>query len=622
MNRGVLFLSQIKNGKWDITGKSQKSQIWITCIVLVLGACELGFFSLYLSTGSYELGLMAFYLRHPKLIILNIAPIILLCLLLWFIGRRAWLAFLLTSAVSMAYSFAEYWKLMSRSETVYAEEITLIGEALEMSEQYISFTRVMYVMIGLILLETLLLLIFFRGRPSGVCLRLLLTLAALVIGGVGYQTIYTSEKIYNSMEVWEALNPWFENSQYISRGGLYPFLYSIQDAIPQKPDGYDKDETEQLLLEYQTDDIPDDQKVSVISIMFEAFSDFSKYTDSITGTDPYAAYHQLQQESYSGNLFTNIFAGGTIDTERCVLTGFSELPNFRTPSWSYARYFSDQGYSINGSHAGYQAFYNRSEVNRNLGLGEYLFFENHYNTLYDGIAPDNVLLPEIARLCQEQMEEGNPVFSYNVTYQNHGPYSATDSYFEEEYVPQGNMSDSNYNIINNYLSGIADTGEQMLAMADTFRGSDQPVILLFFGDHKPWLGEQSIAYAALGIDVTSQNDQSMYNYYQTEYLIWANDAAKDVLGKEFIGEGSTISPCFLMNVLFEQCGWEGPSYMKLTDEVRELIPIVSSNDIFSENQALLTEAELSEKATEAIASMRRTQYYLAQDADGTLPEKG
>lgn len=606
------------------TERAKKIQIMTVCatlVVLLLGACELGLFSLYFSAGSYGKSLLLFYLQHPAVVLLNLAPVVLLCLLLWFVSGRAWLAFLLTSAVSMAYSFAEYWKLMSRSETIFAEELTLISEALEMSGRYVSVTRAMCLAIALIVVETIVLLLLFRAKPGSLRLRAVLTLAAVVVGGVGYQTVYTSEKVYQSLEVWDQLNPWLENTQYISRGGLYPFIYSIQDVVPEKPDGYDKHEAEQLLLEYETDDIPDEQKVSVIAVMFEAFSDLSGYTDRITGEDPYTAFHQLQQESYSGNLFTNIFAGGTINTERCVVTGFSELTNLRTTSWSYARYFESQGYSLNGSHSGYRAFYNRSAVNRNLGFDDYLFFENHYAELCNNaIAGDAVLLPEIAKISREQMEEGNPVFSFNVTYQNHGPYSDTEQNFQKIYVPQGDLSTSDYYIINNYLSGIEDTGEQMLAMAEEFRDSDEPVILVFFGDHKPWLGEQSVTYAALGIDIETNSSQSLYNYYQTEYLIWANDKAKEILGNDFAGEGPTISPCFLMNVLFEQCGWEGPSYMKLTNEVKARTPIVSSNNIFLENQNLVTQDALLDEAKELIASMRRAQYYLEQDADGVLPE--
>ena len=38
------------------------------------------------------------------------------------------------------------------------------------------------------------------------------------------------------------------------------------------------------------------------------------------------------------------------------------------------------------------------------------------------------------------------------------------------------------------------------------------------------------------------------NYYCTPYLIHANEAARDALGFDFVGEGPKISPCFLMNL--------------------------------------------------------------------------
>lgn len=50
----------------------------------------------------------------------------------------------------------------------------------------------------------------------------------------------------------------------------------------------------------------------------EAFADFSRFT-GVEGVDwesAYGTYHALESESYTGNLITNIFAGGTVDTER------------------------------------------------------------------------------------------------------------------------------------------------------------------------------------------------------------------------------------------------------------------------------------------------------------------
>ena len=348
----------------------------------------------------------------------------------------------------------------------------------------------------------------------------------------------------------------------------------------------------------------------------EAFCDLSGLTDRITGADPYAEYHALLDESFHGRLLPNVFAGGTIDTERCVLTGFSRLESFRRPSWSYARYFAEQGYTIQGAHAGYEAFYNRLNVNENLGVPGYRFIENHFREFVSGIPGDEVLLPDITEHALSAMASA-PVFSFNVTYQNHGPYSADSARFDEPFVPQGELSDSDYHIVNNYLFGIRDTGRQMAAMTDAFRTREEPVILVFFGDHKPWLGEQSVTYEALGIDITSDADAAFYNYYATDYLFWANDAARAALDSDFTGIGPDISPCFLMNVLFRQCGWDGPGYTSLTDSLLDAVPMLHTSGRFLVNGSLTD--SLPADLQELVTQMEQVQYYLTQDSGGIHP---
>ena len=81
------------------------------------------------------------------------------------------------------------------------------------------------------------------------------------------------------------------------------------------------------------------------------------------------------------------------------------------------------------------------------------------------------------------------MFSFNVTYQNHGPCPTDSAHFDRDYVPRDGLDETSYLIANNYLSGIRDTGDQMPAMAEAVRTDEAPYILVFFGDHKPWLGD-------------------------------------------------------------------------------------------------------------------------------------
>lgn len=607
----------------DPAGKRLRTRFLLgllTGLMLVLSGLGMGVMNLYFGTGRYKLDLLEFYFQDLGLVLLNVLPFVLLILFLWALTNRAWISFLGTGIFTLIYSWAEYWKLMGRSDPIVAEDLTIITEGVQMGANYIMITWQIVLSAVLVLLGTLVFRFFFRGRLPKLLPRL--AICGLLIGAslLLYNQYYTNSKLYKSYPTWKKLNKWIESSRFISRGSMYPFLYSIKSAGVQAPEGYSKEAAEALLEQYPTDDIPEAQKVNVILVMLEAYADLSGCTDRITAADPYADYHALRDQSLHGELLTNIFAAGTIDTERCVLTGFSELTSFRRASWSYARYFTDQGYAVNGSHPGYQSFYNRLSVNSNLGIDDYCFKENHYDALSPkGIAPDSVLLPEIVAICRRQLEHADHVFSFNVTYQNHGPYSAEKASFDTPYVPHDGLSDEAYTIVNNYLRGAADTGAQMLAMTDLVREDETPWIIVFFGDHKPWLGDQNSVYTALDIDLESETEESFHNYYGTEYLIWANDAAKARLGEGFSGEGPTVSPCFLMNVLFERCGWKGPSFLKLSEALRSVLPVVSTKGRCMKDGALVPEAELPQEDQALLQKLRWAQFYLMRDSGGALP---
>jgi len=82
---------------------------------------------------------------------------------------------------------------------------------------------------------------------------------------------------------------------------------------------------------------------------------------------------------------------------------------------------------------------------------------------------------------------------------------------------------------------------------------------------------------ALGIDFDQGTEKGFYHYWSTRYLIWANDAAKAVLGRGLTGEGPDISPCFLMNVLFQQLGWTGDAYMQAMDQCLAQLPVIHTH---------------------------------------------
>src|SRR5699024_5413512 len=104
--------------------------------------------------------------------------------------------------------------------------------------------------------------------------------------------------------------------------------------------------------------------------------------------------------------------------------------------------------------------------------------------------------------------------------------------------------------------------DAVTAMVDELEAMDEPVVLVLFGDHKPWGGNGNSAYTGIGADFALSTLEGFYEYYSTPYLIWANSAAKEPLDRDFQGEGGDSSPCFLTTELFEPCGWTGPAFLQ------------------------------------------------------------
>ena len=166
----------------------------------------------------------------------------------------------------------------------------------------------------------------------------------------------------------------------------------------------------------------------------------------------------------------------------------------------------------------------------------------------------------------------------------------------------GTLSEESRNILNNYLYNAEDTIAQITQMVDELRAWEEPVVLLLFGDHKPWLGYGNSVYHELEVDFDLSTPQGLKNYYGTRYLIWANDAAKEALGRDFTGEGPEVSSNFLLNVLFDACGLKGSAYMQFTEEIRAELPVLTSTGYYLEDGAVRT--ELSETEEEALRRYR------------------
>ena len=590
---------------------AQKKAIYYAYrVLMLLCACAcMGILLLLFAFGHYAWGAFWGYFGSAAILLLNILPVAVLALLFYGLFGRAWLAFLLSGGITLGFSLAHYYKLLFRDDPLYFEDLLVIREAKAMTTQqsYALFVDKRIILAVLCLaLGTVLLFFLVRGVARGWKRRVPLVLAA-VLAAVLLRPVYLDRTVYDSIQNYDEFQRFSATQNYISRGFLYPFLHSAQEIKQTPPEGYREAAAQALLAEYEDADIPADKRVSVISYMREAYLDFSQY--EIPGLDcsGYDLYHQLEAESYSGDLLTNIFGGGTIDSERCFLTGNYCLRNFRSNANSYVWYFNHQGYTVEGSHPYFAWFYNRQNVNGYLGFENYRFREGDYEFLSDYLyVEDSVLLSEVYRDFVNNKATGKPYFSFNLNIQSHGPYSTTKYNGAVEYLT-GDYTEECKNAMNNYMATIMDSDVQLMKLVENLRTDPDPVVLVLFSDHKPWMGDGNAFYAEMGMYFDLGTEQGFRDYYTTRYLIWANDAAKEVLGNDFVGTGPTISPFYLMNLTFQQCGWEGPAFMQAMNDLMETFPVVTVNGGYVVDDAFTY--QIPEERQTLFRNFEYLQYY-------------
>ena len=163
-------------------------------------------------------------------------------------------------------------------------------------------------------------------------------------------------------------------------------------------------------------------------------------------------------------------------------------------------------------------------------------------------------------------------------------------------------------VITHSRAGIRSTVNEMCRMTEELEARDEPIVFVFFGDHKPWMGNGNSVYTEIGVDLDVSTLEGFYNYYATPYVIYANEAARELFGSDFAGDGGDFSPCFLMARLFDECGWEGPGLMQLQREMREVSPLMSSNGWRMQDGQLT--AALEGAAEDENNRYLRAQYYI------------
>lgn len=551
---------------------------FICCIMLSFIIMLLTFVN---ATAVFNENIFGSYFTSIPLLFVNFMPILFVLVALYFLFDRLWLSFGITAYFFYILSLVNKFKLRFRDDPFVWSDIKLAGEAGDMAGKYDISLGMTQISI-LILLGIIMYILYFYFKRSRISLRIRIGIDAIIIilCSIFVTQVIFDDALYEQMGDESIINKWSQSQQFQSRGFIYPFLYSYTYSVESEPDEYDPALAQQTLEHYTYSNIPDNQKINIIGIQLESFNDLSKFNGVEFNTDLYAPLHRIQAEGISGELVVDIFAGGTVATERSFLNGYFHHPKYAKNTNSFVRYFNEQGYFTEALHPSYGWFYNRRNINTYLGFSEFYYVENRY----DRFVEDEILFDDLIDSYEKAIQKNQPYFNFTVTYQGHGPYP-TEPESDTKYLKwKDGYNEADYNNINNYLMRIADTNIQLEKLIRYFEDRQESVIIVFFGDHNPLLNNNSTGFKMLDISLDLGTEEGFANYYNMPYVIWANQSTKDIIKKDFVGTGEEISPNYLMTYLFEYLGWEGNEYMKYLSEMKDTVPVLNNTKWKMNNQ--------------------------------------
>ena len=460
-------------------------------------------------------------------------------------------------------SFANYYKMLITSTPLYVQDIRLVtqvGGIMELNEASMKFSGESAAAVAVMLL--VLVGLFFASRRFRPRLR-----EGLISGLVSAILFASLFCVPASVESWfygpaGSGQAAAQDTQIVhnSRCGVLLGLWRSvvlggeEELIPEP------DEEELMLMNAQSwiEELPDtekDEQPNVIFVLGESFFDVTELPGVSYAEDPVADFHRICEEGVSGKFYTHTLGYGTENIELEIMTGI----NTRFFSWddmiygweqeklltypSLPQLFSDAGYYTAYLHTFNDGIYNRTALYTALGFQDMYFSgdfaaidpeaaaaPDYWSYMYGKIAgefySDDYLADVTAELFDQKAGEG-PVFLWAVTMENHTPYTA-DKFSSYDFPFESDLGDEAVGVLNAVTQGVADCSEALGKLVDHLAAQDEPVIVVFFGDHRPGTPLESGATVCseLGMCPEDVADWELEDYaelYSTDYVIWSND---------------------------------------------------------------------------------------------------
>jgi phosphoglycerol transferase MdoB-like AlkP superfamily enzyme len=357
-------------------------------------------------------------------------------------------------------------------------------------------------------------------------------LATLVVLLLGITIVYKPTMIVEPIDKYTGNSVWDQRSNYIWHGAT---LYSLQEGsryfalADAAPDMDVAQESAKNLLDAVPEDKTTEPEKTVVPrnihlVLLESFWDPNRLKKAGYNQNPLSPeFRKLWKSTDYSNAMPPVFGGYTANSEFEVLCGFPitkdnvkferQLKN-SVPCLPHI--LADKGYRTIASHPNVPVFWNRVNAYRNVGFQTYWsiadFVQDDMNREF---MADATLYRQVMEKISDSLDKKEPILDYIVTYFGHWNYPLGAS------RPNKITAKSKVEEVTTYANTIYYKSRELMTFIDLMRKRDPDGIIVVFGDHLPFLGENFAGYVDSGVLAANRSDftPEMFKFYVSTPMI-------------------------------------------------------------------------------------------------------
>ena len=409
-------------------------------------------------------------------------------------------------------------------------------------------------------------------------------------------------------------------SVYLEYGFIQGLYYSYLGDYILPPKDYDKGKTDDIVEDRvsKVEETKDWGEPDVVFILSESFWDISQLEEYEFSKDLTSNIKRLEQTNrcLSFNMLSPSYGGASVNVEFEMLTGgsisffntgyipylqlykntksSSDMPNliseFNKNDY-YTKYISSWGRSS----------YNSEKVFKIIGADESVYEDDLKDVVRKGNIADSYMMDVI--LDELKADTDKKKFLFVTTAQNHMPYEE-DRYSEYDVdIVRSDLNEEFDAVARCYAQGVYDADKELGRLFDEIQKLEKPTVIVFFGDHLPYLINESGESIPDYTSYFDTGDEYLddLRQHETQAVIVTNfdidkDESLDMVNASYIGS-------YVMNKM----SFNDSRYFKFIESIRKDLPVYTKDWVYK-NGEFTSVSDLNDDEEQWYDDKQQVQY--------------